>query len=250
MLQLNALPFRTTRFRIAGATASALELCLPAGMSDVEIERLSGIISQRRKIKKGNAVFRFGDPLRSLYAIHLGSFKTTVVSLNGREQVTGFRGAGELLGLDAISGDRHCCNAIALEDSEVRPIPFVQLERLAHELPALQHNLNKLLSGEIVRDHSMLLLLGNMNSDERLAAFLLGLSQRLEARGLCSQSFVLPMKREEIASYLGLRLETICRGIAHLRDSGLIHLSGRTVQILDQPGLTRLVDGEGPGEAP
>jgi CRP/FNR family transcriptional regulator len=120
---------------------------------------------------------------------------------------------------------------------------YAQLEKLAQELPSLQHNMNKLLSREIVRDHSMLMMMGNMNSDERLAAFLLNLSQRLSIRGYSSRDVVLKMRREEIGSYLGLRLETICRGIAHLRDQGLVEISGRNVKVLNLEGLKQLVVG-------
>lgn len=229
--------------KAACSNCSVLELCLPIGLTDQEVERLNTLIIQRVKVKKGAALYRTGDPLRSLYAVRIGSFKTTVLSLDGREQVTGFQIPGEMLGLEAISEERHTCNAFALEDSEVCPIPYAQLERLVRELPSLQHNLNKLLSREIVRDHDMLMLMGNMNSDERLAAFLLNLSQRLNMRGYSSREFVLKMRREEIGSYLGLRLETICRGIAHLRDQTLVEISGRNVKILDMDGLNRLSPG-------
>jgi len=220
-----------------------LELCLPLGLNGGEIERLDTLIAQRLKVKKGAALYRAGDPLRSLYAVRLGSFKTSVLSIDGREQVTEFQIAGEMLGLDAISSDLHTCDAFALEDSEVCPIPFGQLEKLARELPSLQHNLNRILSREIVRDHDMLMILGNMSSDERLAAFLLNLSQRLSARGYSSRSFVLKMRREEIGSYLGLRLETICRGIAHLRDQKLVEITGRDVTIQNMDGLKQLIVG-------
>ncbi len=229
--------------KAACSSCSVLELCLPIGLTGPEVERLDTLIVQRLKVKKGVALYRTGDPLRSLYAVRTGSFKTSMVSVDGREQVTGFHIPGEMLGLDAISADEHVCNAFALEDSEVCPIHFAQLEKLAQNLPSLQHNLNKLLSREIVRDHSMLMLMGNMNSDERMAAFLLNLSLRFSTRGYSSRSFVLKMRREEIGSYLGLRLETICRGIAHLRDQGLVSIAGRNVTILDMEGLKQLVAG-------
>ena len=187
--------------------------------------------------------YRAGDPLRSLYAVRVGSFKTSVLSIDGREQVTGFQIPGEMLGLDATSTDLYACNAVALEDSEVCPIHFTHLEKLARELPSLQHNLNRILSREIVRDHDMLMMHGAMNSDERLAAFLLNMSQRLYTRGYSSSSFVLKMRREEIGSYLGLRLETICRGIAHLRDLGLVQITGREVNIQNMDGLKQLIEG-------
>ncbi|MNZ79346.1 Anaerobic regulatory protein [compost metagenome] len=229
--------------KAACANCSVSELCLPLGLTGQEIERLDTLIMQRFKVKKGAALYRAGDPLRSLYAVRIGSFKTSMVSVDGREQITGFQIFGEMLGLDAISADEHACSAFALEDSEVCPLHFAQLEKLAQELPSLQHSLNKLLSREIVRDHSMLMLMGNMNSDERLAAFLLNLSQRLSMRGYSSTEFVLKMRREEIGSYLGLRLETICRGIAHLRDLGLVEISGREAKVLNMEGLKQLVAG-------
>ena len=238
-------PLHIQHLKTACSSCSVLELCLPIGLSAPEVERLDTLIVQSFKVKKGAALYRTGDPLLSLYAVRIGSFKTSMLSVDGREQVTGFHIPGEMLGLDAISGDEHACNAFALEDSEVCPIHFAQLEKLAQNLPSLQHNLNRLLSREIVRDHSMLMLMlmGNMNSDERLAAFLLNLSQRLNLRGFSSTDFVLKMRREEIGSYLGLRLETICRGIAHLRDQGLVLVAGREVKILDMDGLKQLVAG-------
>lgn len=236
-------PIHGHHLKAACANCSVLELCLPLGLSGEEIQRLDTLIVQRVKVKKGAALYRAGDPLRSLYAVRIGMFKTSVLSIDGREQVTGFQMSGEMLGLDAISTDLHACDAIALEDSEVCPIHFAQLETLARELPSLQHNLNKILSREIVRDHDMLMMLGNMNSDERLAAFLMNLSQRLSSRGFSSRNFVLKMRREEIGSYLGLRLETICRGIAHLRNLKLAEIAGREVKIVDLEGLKQLIAG-------
>ncbi|MEX5684139.1 fumarate/nitrate reduction transcriptional regulator Fnr [Pseudomonas silesiensis] len=231
------------RLTVSCSKCTVLELCLPLGLTNEEAERLDKLIAQRFKVKKGAALYRTGDPLRSLYAVRIGSFKTNALSIDGREQVTGFQMPGETLGLDAISTDVHSCNAFALEDSEVCPIPFAQLERLARELPSLQHNLNKILSREIVRDHDMLMLLGNMNANERLAAFLLNLSQRLSMRGYSPREFVLKMRREEIASYLGLRLETVCRGLAHLREQDFVIVAGRDVKILNMEGLKQLVAG-------
>ncbi len=123
------------------------------------------------------------------------------------------------------------------------PIRFTHLEQLSRELPSLQHNLNRVLSKEIVRDHEMLLLLGNLNAEERMAAFLLNLSGRMNSRGYSSTAFVLRMTREDIGSYLGLRLETICRAIANLRNLHIVSISGRRVEILDLHRLQALIHG-------
>ncbi|AHC35856.1 transcriptional regulator, Crp/Fnr family [Pseudomonas sp. PDC86] len=241
MPQVRPQPLRPLKTKCSDCALSAL--CLPIGLGGHEVAQLDTLVAQRFKVKKGAALFRTGDPLRSLYAVRIGSFKTGMVSVDGREQVTGFHIAGDMLGLDAISADAHACTAVALEDSEVCPIHYTHLENLARQLPSLQHNLTRLLSREIVQDHTLLMLIGKMNSDERLAAFLLSLSQRLSARGYSARHFVLKMRREEIGSYLGLRLETICRGIAHLRDQGLAHVEGRNVTIQDPEGLKHLVAG-------
>lgn len=236
-------PIQGSYIKAVCANCGVLELSPPLGLTGPELERLDAVIVQRVKVKKEGALYRTGDPLRSLYVVRTGSFKTSMVSADGREQVTGFQISGEMLGLDAISTNQHACNAFALEDCEVFPIHFAQLEKLGCDLPALQHNLNMLMSREIVHDLSMLMLMGNMTSYERLAAFLLNLSQRLNVRGHSSREFVLKMRREDIGSFLGLRLETICRGIGHLESQELLELSGRNVKILNIEGLKNFVTG-------
>ncbi len=229
--------------KVACSSCSVHELCLPLGLSGGEVDQLDTIITHRVKIKKGQRLYRSGEPLHTLYAVRLGFFKTVTLSEDGREQVTGFQMAGELLGMDAISTDTHACDAIALEDSEACPIPFADLEQLFQSLPSLQRNLNKLLSREIVRDHGMLLLMGNMNAEERLAAFLTNLSQRLSLRGYSPRSFILRMTREDIGSYLGLRLETVSRSFSRLQEMGLIRVEGREIEILDLPALKAVMSG-------
>ncbi|WP_024643790.1 helix-turn-helix domain-containing protein [Pseudomonas syringae] len=233
--------------KAACSNCSVGDSCLSVGMSINDTDRLSAIIPQRLKVRKGMALYHAGDPFLSLYAVRFGFFKTTLSSQDGRDQLTGFQMSGELLGCDAISHSRHMCDAIALEDSEVCPIHFPQLERLSRELPSLQHNLNRVLSQEIVRDHEMLLLMGNLNADERMAAFLLNLSDRMAKRGYSHTAFVLRMTREDIGSYLGLRLETICRAIANLREQGIVRISGRAVEILDLVSLRALINGRDHG---
>jgi CRP/FNR family transcriptional regulator len=150
--------------------------------------------------------------------------------------------AGELLGLDGISQDHHTVDAIALEDSQVCVIPYSQLEELSREFNDLQHQFHKIMSREIVRDHGVMLLLGSMRAEERLAAFLLNLTQRLQARGFSASALILRMTREEIGSYLGLKLETISRTFSKFQDEGLLEVRQRQIAILDQEGLQRLVN--------
>ena len=193
--------------KVSCSNCSLRELCLPVGLNRDEMAQLDAVIRQSRRIKRGEYLFRSGEGFRSLYAVRTGYFKTCVSSQDGREQVTGFHMSGELMGLDGISSNTHGCDAIALEDCEVCELPFSRMESLGRDIPSLQHHFFRLMSREIVRDQSVMLLLGNMKAEERLAAFLLNLSQRLHSRGFAANDFILRMSREEIGSFLGLKLE-------------------------------------------
>jgi CRP/FNR family transcriptional regulator, anaerobic regulatory protein len=229
-------------FKVACSSCNLRELCLPVGLSKPDLEQLDTLVATRRNVERGDTLFRTGDAFQSLYAVRTGFFKTCVSSEDGRDQVTGFQMAGELLGLDGISNDRHSCDAVALEDSQVCVIPYEQLEELSREFTDLQHQFHKIMSREIVRDHGVMLLLGSMRAEERLAAFLLNLTQRLQARGFSASALVLRMTREEIGSYLGLKLETVSRTFSKFQEEGLLEVKQRQIQILDQAGLQRLVN--------
>lgn len=217
---------------------------MPVELNPDQLQHLDHMVSTRRKVKRGGALFRVGDPFTSLYAVRTGFFKTCIATEDGRDQVTGFQMAGEILGFDGIVHDHHTCNAIALEDAEVCIMPFERLEEISRVVAPLQHHVHKMLSREIVREHSVLLLLGSMRAEERLATFILNLVQRLHARGFSSCELVLRMTREEIGSYLGLKLETVSRTFSKFVDDGILEVRQRHVRILDVPALQRLVNSQ------
>jgi CRP/FNR family transcriptional regulator len=234
-----------SRLKTACSSCSLRELCLPVGLSEEEMSKLDNLVFLRRPVKRGDYLFRAGDPFASLYAARTGFFKTKLLLEDGREQVTGFHMAGELMGMDGIGTERHTCDAVALEDSEVCVIPFDRLEGLSREMEALQHHFHKVMSREIVREHGVMMLLGSMRAEERLAAFLLNLSQRLSTRGYSPNEFNLRMTREEIGSYLGLKLETVSRVFSRFQEEGLIAVQQKNIRILDAAGLRKLVGRSG-----
>jgi CRP/FNR family transcriptional regulator len=216
-------------------------LCLPAGLDPRELEKLDDTIKRGRPIRRGDYLYRSGSALHSLYAIRTGFMKSCVLREDGRQQIAGFHMMGDLMGLDAISSNRHTCDAVALEDSDVCEIPLDVLEQLARDMPSLQQHFHRILSREIVRDHGVMLLLGSMRAEERLAAFLLSLSQRFAARGYSPLEFYLRMTREEIGSYLGLKLETISRALSRFHEENIIELRTKHVKILDMNALRGLI---------
>lgn len=225
------------------STCSLRELCLPVGLMPTEFDQLDAVIRQSRRLKKGEYLFRAGEPFTSLFAIRTGFFKTTVASQDGRDQVTGFFMSGELIGMDGICSHVHSCDAVALEDSEVCELPFAHMGELGQNIPSLQTHFFRLMSREIVRDQGVMLLLGNMRAEERLAAFLLNLSNRLYSRGFSANDFILRMSREEIGSYLGLKLETVSRTLSKFHHEGLISVEHKHIKIIDPQALKKMVSG-------
>jgi CRP/FNR family transcriptional regulator len=230
-------PPATRPFEIRCSSCNVRELCLWRGLDGDDLRRIEQVVYARRRVKRGDALFRAGDAFGAIYAVRSGFFKTTAVSDDGREQVTGFYMPGELLGMDGIGSGAYHGDAIALEDGEVCVLPFAHIETLGREIPAVQRQLHCVLSREIVRDHGVMMLLGSMRAEERLAAFLLNLSRRFQRRGYSPTDFHLRMTREEIGGYLGLKLETVSRLFSKFQEDGLIEVQQKHVRIRDVAGL-------------
>ena len=221
------------------STCHLKDLCLPCGLTGTDVERLDSLMFARRRIKEGHALYHEGEKFQFIYAVRSGTFKSNLTLKDGREQVTGFQMAGELLGLDGLASGRHASSAVALEDAEICAIPYAHLSELAAGSTDMQHVISRLMSREIVREHSLMMLLGSMNAEERLAAFLLNISQRMKARGYSASEFHLRMSRAEIGSYLGMKLETVSRTFSGFQQHGLLEVDKKHVRIVDLEGLTR-----------
>lgn len=230
-----------TTLRIGCSNCNLREVCMPLGLTLKEMESVEELVTARRRIRRGEPLYRAGDYFDNLYAVRLGFLKSTVMSSDGREQVTNFFMAGEMIGLDGISSGVYSCDVIALEDTEVCIIPFSRMEDATTSIRTMGVHFQKLLSREIVRQHGVMLLLGSMHAEERLAAFILSLSQRFENRGYSRSEFVLRMTRAEIGSYLGLKLETVSRVLSRFSHDGLIEVNQKHVRIFDPEGLRAIV---------
>lgn len=218
------------------------DLCLPCGMTDGDVECLDSLTFGRRRVKAGQTLFGEGDRFQFIYAVRSGTLKSSLMLADGREQISGFHMAGELIGLDGVAYGKHASSATALEDTEVCVIPYEHLNRLAAGNAGMQKVVSRLMSREIIREHSLMLLLGSMNAEERLAAFLLNLSQRLKARGYSASEFHMRMTRAEIGSYLGMKLETVSRTFSAFQQQGLLEVDKRHIRIIDLDGLTRVFE--------
>lgn len=228
--------------KIACKNCSLATLCLPVGLDQVDVERLDNIIKRGRPLHRGDHLFRENDPFYGLRVVTSGSVKTYTPNEDGSEQVLGFHLPGELIGLDAITNERHNCSAVALETTGVCEIPFDQLELLSAKIPSLQHQIYRLLSCEIAHESEMLSLLANKSAEERLATFLLSLSERMKNRGFSASDFFISMSRHEIGNYLGLAVETISRIFTRFQEEGLLEVDRKHILLKDIPRLYEIVE--------
>lgn len=232
----------TPALKVACSNCKLRDLCLPVALPEQDLQRLDTLVTNRPLIKRGAALFRKDDLFKAIYVVRTGFFKNCAFGADGSPQIAGFLMAGEILGLDGIGTDIHTCDAIALEDSQVCTVPLDQLEQFSREFVPLQRHFHKIMSREILRDHEVMLMLGNMPAEKRVAAFLMNLLERLHARGFSSSEITLRMTRAEIGSYLGLKLETVSRAFAKLETAGLVSVQHRNIRVRDEAAMAGLID--------
>jgi len=222
--------------------------CIPSelfgsiGLSPAQLERVQRLLFVPRSVKKGESLFLAGQPFHALFAVRYGSFKSAVLSENGKEHVIGFHLPGDFLGLHGIASLRHAWEAQALEDAEVCAMPFEHIETLARELPPVQRLIYQMMSSEILRESQTIVMLGSLPAEGRVAAFLLDLLDRLKVRGLSGHEMELRMKREDIGSYLGLKIETVSRIFSKLSASGVVSVDNRHVRVFCRDALAALAN--------
>jgi CRP/FNR family transcriptional regulator len=235
--------FDLAKLRRSCTQCSLQTLCLPAGIDQHDLAQLDAIVHRRRPLARGQRLFRIGAPMEALHVVHDGAFKTVALSDEGGEQIVGFHLAGELMGLDALGEGQHRCEAEALVPSIVCEVPLDALDEVCRAVPGLQTQLLRVIGRSIGRDQDHLAMLARRQSQERIAMFLHGLSERYRQLGRSPIEFNLPMSREDIARYLGLVIETVSRSFTRLQDDGLIKVRGRQLRILDLPALETLAHG-------
>ena len=218
-------------------------LCREVNGPDVDLRLLETIVRNRKIFKRGELLYRVGEPLRAVYAIRSGSVKSYVLTNDGRVQITGFHIAGEVLGLGALVANQHMSEARALETTMVCEVPVDVLEAYSAEVPSIRQQMLKIMSQEILDNQELMLLLGKKNADERLATFLLSLSRRFQRRSYSPTQFNLSMSRSDIGNYLGMAEETVCRVFTRFQDDGLLSTERRQVQLLDQDRLNSIARG-------
>lgn len=219
---------------------SLSEFCLPKGLTKNELEQVEQAIERTIKFSKKDYLFRCNDTQRAIYAVKSGAVKVSVSTAEGGEQILGFYLPGDLLGFDAMSRGQHICDAQALDDTLVCELKMDNFSELCNNFSSLRQQMMRQMGQEIERDHQLLLSLGQMRTEERLATFLVGISERNKQRGFAALEFNLPMPRIYLASYLGMAVETLSRMFSRLQSDGIIKVKQRLIIITDMEALLGL----------
>lgn len=219
------------------STCAFSHACLSQGMDKSALKELHVLVEHVGPFHAGEHVFREGDPFEAIAAVRAGTVKTCVTDRDGHEHVLGFHFPGEVIGLNAIDGHRYPCDAIALDTVMLCKFSFPKISVLAAKVPGVQRELFRLLSRDIGR---AALLAGDWSADQRVAAFLVGMSRRLSARGFSASRFKLTMARTDIANYLRLAPETVSRVLRRMQDDGVLAVDRREVELLDSDRIETL----------
>lgn len=224
----------------------------PQNFQGVAVDRpLDGEVSQRlfcissiRTVPAKEVVYCQGSSSDYVYEVIEGVVKLYILTADGRLQITGFAYPGQILALD--SDCHYATTAEAVTLAKLCQYPRAKFERVIDEFPALARQLFAIVAQDLSVARSQMLLLGRKSATERLASFLLDLSQRSAARGEDPDLIELPMSRADIGDYLGLTIETVSRTVTRLRQQEVLDLhQHRTVAIRDRDRLSAMAeDGE------
>jgi len=217
-------------------------MCLPAGLPLKDLAPLEAIIRQPFALQRGQRFYHPGDEFKYIYVVHSGSIKTYASTTSGEQQIVGFHLPGDLLGLDGVSENEYTCTAEAMETTTVCELPFQQLEQLMTKSKPLQHQLHRLMGKELVNDQQLMLHIAKMNAEQRVAMFILNISNRLHSRGFSAFEFFLPMTRQDIGNYLGLAVETVSRQFSLFQEHDLIRVLRKHVTIKNMDSLYAVID--------
>ena len=216
------------------------ELSICSVLSANELTRLCTIISTIN-FDPGRTVISEGEPAGDLFNVVRGSVKLYKLLSDGRRQVTGFLFPGDFLGI--ALNDTYAYSAEPIEPVQLCRFPRKKLETLLAELPRLERKLLGTTAHELAAAQYQIVLLGRKTAQERVASFLVSLSDRALKRRQPAAPLDVPMTRTDIADYLGLTTETVSRTLTQLRQAKLIATSQRSrIDILDSEGLKELVD--------
>jgi CRP/FNR family transcriptional regulator len=230
-----------TEWRSRGNFQSSLsEICALLTIAAPEYSAKENILFQHVHYKAGKRIHTIGQNFDTLYIVNSGFLKIVWTDEYGNEQVLGFPMKGDLLGIDAIHSKRHATELVALSDCDLILLPYKIFSNLGRKYAELEQCILSVMSRELVREHSHVRMLNALGAEAKVARFLTELGARYVQLGYSGKVYNLRMTRLEIASYLGLAIETVSRTLSAFHELGLIAVYQRQIDIIDAKSLANL----------
>lgn len=234
----------TNKKHVTCKNCSLDKFCFPRGLSEDEIDHISQIIKVKKTLQRGEHIFLEESNFRGILAIKSGTAKLVTNDYHGNEHILNILLPGELLGFDGLHSDKYRCSAIALETLSFCELPAQSMDELFIKVPTLTKELFR-HSSEKINESRDFITLNKRPAEERLAFFLISLSDRLQKRGLSASEFTLSLTRQEIGNHLGLALETVSRLFKKFDQDNLINVKSKHVEIIDIPRLRAIFSFSG-----
>lgn len=194
---------------------------------------------RRGRLGSGQILFHAGEAFHGVYAVTAGAVKT-FATLRKDQQVVDFFYPGDTVGLDAVDSGVYTYTARALSETLVCRVDIDQAEALGDRYAVFQSELIRALGEQLRHEQSQSILFRKQNAEQRIATFLLSLAGASTWNPVRGFDLQLPMARKDIANYLGVAVETLCRLFKRMQDDGLIESDGRRVRLLNVPALNEL----------
>lgn len=234
-------------FKAAATTAvceqcAAIERCILCGLFSAQEATEQQFAVRSEELPRGDTLFTTGQAFKRLYVIRSGSIKTSITGSDGDSQITGFHLQGAMLGLDGVESGEYTHCAKALESCKLCSISFTDFSARVASTPQLLQTLLHRISRDIKLGNKMIFMLGKCNAQQRVARFLLDLSDSYRSSGKSAKHLTLTMSRNDIASYLGLASETACRVLQRFQSMGLITVERRNITLKNTPQLRHIAD--------
>jgi len=217
-----------------------LGICAP--LDATGLDEFAGV-SARTRVATHSTLFRDGDIAGSVVMLMRGMAKVYRLMVDGRQQVLGFRFAGDIMGFTETP--TYAYDAQMLTDGEVCRIPRLKFEEMLQRFPQMQRRFLAACTRELALTQDQLVTIGRRQADQRVAAFLLSLREAARRRGDEDDLLDMPMTRAEIGDLLGLALETVSRSFSALRRRCLVREPAQhKIELLDIAGLIQLANGD------
>jgi len=233
----------TTSKYIANCEKCQLKrICFADGLNVGDLEKLDALVERKSMIQKETMLYEANEDFRYVYVVRSGLVKVFSILDDGTQTIHGFYLPGDAIGLEGLGSHVYISNAVTLDDTHVCEIPYEDFIALAQVMPKLNSQVFNMMGHEVVNARLHSSVLREKNAEQRLADFILTMSEKFKARGFEHKQFRLNILHRDVANFLNLSVETVSRILSKMQKDNLLSWRQKEVTIYDRSALKTLVE--------